>query len=57
MGEMNRQQETRDIKELLNDLDRIVNRLAWHKLYDYADRLEEFVGDLEEELLKRRVEL
>jgi hypothetical protein len=39
-----------DAKEILPRLDRLVSDLCALGLYEYADRLEEFTGDLEERM-------
>lgn len=41
-----------DAKGILPRLDRLVSDLCALGLYEYADRLEEFTGDLEEDLMK-----
>lgn len=40
------------IKDLLNDLDRAVNRLAWLDLPEHSKLLEEFVHKLEDKLIQ-----
>jgi hypothetical protein len=39
-------------RDILPRLDRLVSDLCALGLYEYADRLEEFTGDLEEDLMK-----
>lgn len=45
-------EEQQVIKDLLNDLDRAVNRLAWLGFLDHSGTLYEFVLSLEDKLIQ-----
>lgn len=45
-------EEQQVIKDLLNDLDRAVNRLAWLGLLEHSGVLYEFVLSLEDKLIQ-----